>query len=99
MMGVRIFAIASRTRASPLNDSRAWRVVPRSPTPLRSAPAQNALSPAPRSTITRASASRSSAASADSISPIMVRFSAFLTSGRFRVTVATPSVTATISVS
>ena len=90
MTGVFIRAMDSRIRARPPNDSRACSVVPRSPTPLRSAPAQNALSPAPASTITRASASASAAARAASSSWINVRESAFRTSGRFSVIRATP---------
>ena len=86
-------AMASRMRASPPKDSRACSVVPRSPMPLRSAPAQKALSPAPASTMTRAPGSASRALKACSSSPIMVAFKAFLTSGRFRVTEATPSAT------
>ena len=86
-------------RASPPNDSRAWSVVPRSPAPLRSAPAQNARSPAPATTITRAAGSVSYAASACSISPTIVRESALRTSGRFSVMWATPSVRLVSSVS
>ncbi|OGK89526.1 MAG: hypothetical protein A2W08_11515 [Candidatus Rokubacteria bacterium RBG_16_73_20] len=89
--GVRIRASRSRIRGRALNDSRASSVEPRSPAPLRSAPAQNALSPAPESTMTRAAGSASEAPSAASSSATIVRESALRTSGRFRVMRATPS--------
>ena len=56
-----------------------------------SAPAENALSPAPVMTIAAMESSSSSSLIAASISRYMARFSAFSTLGRFMVIVPTPS--------
>ena len=61
--------------------------------PVRSAPAQNALSPAPVSTTTRTSASAFAAANAARSSVITAHDRALRRSGRLIVTVATWSAT------
>ncbi len=83
--------IASRTRARPAYCSRASSGDPGRNMPRRSAPAQNARSPAPRMMTTRAAGLASSSASAAPSSRIIVAFNAFRASGRLSVSVATPS--------
>jgi len=61
--------------------------------PVRSAPAQNALSPAPVSVTTRTAASDFAASKAVRSSDITVHDKALRRSGRLIVMVATPSAT------
>ena len=64
---------------------------------LMSAPAMNALSPAPVSRMTRTSGSASSAATAASMAPSVASFRALRTAGRLTVMVATAPSRATMT--
>ena len=66
---------------------------------LRSAPAQNALSPAPVSTIARTQCSLRRARTAARSSLTSVRESAFIAAGRFRVTQAASARRSTMTLS